>query len=94
METLEQRTKEPRLHMLYKIHNNKVAISKENRLIPPSRLSRNMHNLSFQIPNTNSDYRKFSFFPRTIRDWNALPPDIVSAGSLEIFKERVALSKN
>ena len=92
--TLEQRRKEARLTMLYKIYNKEVAISSENRLIQPSQLSRNMHNLSFQIPNTNSDYRKFSFFPRTIRDWNALPLDIVSAGSLEIFKERVALSKN
>ena len=75
----------------YKIHNKEVEISPENRLIPPSRLSRNMHNLSFQIPSTNSDYRKFSFFPRTIRDWNALPPDIVAAGSLVIFKKRVSL---
>ena len=89
--SLEQRRKEARLHMLYKIHNKEVEISPVNRLIPPSRLSRNMHSLSFQIPSTNSDYRKFSFFPRTIRDWNALPPDIVAAGSLEIFKKRVSL---
>ena len=72
--TLEQRRNEARLHMFYKINNKEVAISSENRLIPPSRLSRNMHNLSFQISSTNSDYRKFSFFPSTIRDWNALPP--------------------
>ena len=66
--------------MLYKIQNKEVAISTENRLIPPSRFTRNMHNLSFQIPNSNRDYRKFSFFPHTIRDWNSLQPDIVSAG--------------
>ena len=77
--------------MLYKIYNKEVEISSENRLIPPSRLSRNMHNLWFQIPSTKSDYRKFSFFPRTIRDWNALPPDIAAAESLEIFKKRVSL---
>ena len=88
---LEQRRKDARHHILYKIYNKEVAINSENRLIPPSRLSRNMHNLSFQIPSTKSDYRKFSFFPRTIRDWNALPPDIAAAGSLEIFKKRVSL---
>ena len=77
--------------MLYKIYNKEVAISSENRLISPSPLSRNMHNFSFQIPSTNSDHRKFSFFPGTIRDWNALPLDIVAAASLEILKEQVSL---
>ena len=90
---LEQR-KEARLHILYKIFNKEVAISSENGLLPPSRLSRTMHNLSFQIPSTNSDYRKFSFFPRTIRDWNSLPPDIAAAWSLEIFKKPVSLNNH
>ena len=84
--TLQRRRKEARLNMLYKIQNKEVAISTENRLIPPSRFTRNMHNwLSFQIPNSNCDYKKFSFFPHTIRDWNALQQDIVSTGSLTTF---------
>jgi hypothetical protein len=45
--TVQRRRKEARLNMLYKIQNKEVAISTENRLIPPSRFSRNMHNLSF-----------------------------------------------
>jgi hypothetical protein len=36
--------------MMYKITNEKVAIPKEGHLIPPKRLSRNMHDKSFQIP--------------------------------------------
>ena len=55
------------------------TIPKEGRLIPPTRLSRNMHDKSFQIPSAASDYRKYSFFPRTIRDWNALPPGVATA---------------
>ncbi|XP_021339808.1 cap-specific mRNA (nucleoside-2'-O-)-methyltransferase 1-like, partial [Mizuhopecten yessoensis] len=27
-----------------------------------------------------------SFFPRTVRDWNAVPPDIILANTLEAFK--------
>ncbi|KAK6191011.1 hypothetical protein SNE40_002761 [Patella caerulea] len=88
--SLEQRRKEARLTMLFKIQNKDVDINAENRLIPPRRLTRNMHQLSFQVPNTNSGYRKFSFFPRTIRDWNSLSPDIVSAITLTTFKAKVA----
>ncbi|XP_071170901.1 uncharacterized protein [Mytilus edulis] len=87
--SLEQRRKDARLTMLFKIVNEKVAVTKEDRLIPPKRLSRNMHNRSFQIPAASNDYRKFSFFPRTIKDWNSLPPGVVSAPSVEAFKASV-----
>ena len=72
--TLEQRRKDARLTMMYKITNEKVAIP------------RNMQDKSFQIPSAASDYRKYSFFPRTIRDWNALPPWVVTTPSVEAFK--------
>ena len=95
LDTLKWKTlKRRRLNMLYKIQNKEVAISTENRLIPPSRFTRNMHNLSFQIPNSNSDYRKFSFFSYIIRDWNSLQPDIVSAESLTTFKAKVSAMKD
>ena len=84
--SFEQRRKVARLAMMYNITNEKVAIPKEGRLILPKRLSRNMNDKSFQIPLAASDYRKYSFFPRTIRDWNALPPGIVKTPSVEAFK--------
>ena len=87
--SLENRRKYARLALFYKIENEKVAICKEGRLIRPRRTTRNMHTKSYQLPATGSDYRKHSFFPRTIRDWNALPPGIVSAPSLEVFKASV-----
>ena len=65
------------------------AVPKEDRLIPPKLLSRNMHDRSFQIPAASNYYRKFSFFPRTIKDWNSLPPGEVSAPSVEAFKASV-----
>ncbi len=88
--SLETRRKEARLAMMYKIENDLVAVEKQKQACPPLRFSRNMHSKSFQIPSSKSDYRKWSFFPRTIRDWNNLPPDIVLAGSLESFKTQVA----
>ena len=47
--SLEQRRKDARLTMMYKITNEKVAIPKEGRLIPPKRLLRNMHDKSFMF---------------------------------------------
>ena len=87
--SLEDRRRDARLAMMYRIDNNLVAIDKHTKLAPPLRLSRNMHSKSFQVLSSCADYRKWSFFPRTIRDWNNLPPDIVHAGSLESFKTQV-----
>jgi len=72
--------------MFYNISNDRVAINKTDRRVPPKRQTRNTHSRYCQIPSTSSDYRKESFFPRTIREWNALPPDIVAAKTHEAFK--------
>ena len=53
-------------------------------------LTRHIHCRTYQVPKFKTDYRKESFFPRTINDWNNLPPDIVTAETLEIFKAKVA----
>ena len=49
----------------------------------------NIHNNCFQLPPSKSIVYKNSFFPRTISEWNELPPQIVSAQSLNIFKDRL-----
>ena len=35
-----------------------------------------------------SDTARHSFFPDVTRMWNALPSDMVTAGSLDVFKKR------
>ena len=44
--------------------------------LPPVRPSRNHHSLTFQTPAARTDIYKGSFFPQTIRNWNALPDSI------------------
>ena len=44
--------------------------------------SRHVNSHAFKIPFAQTDYYKNSFFPRTIRDWNALPTEAVEAPSL------------
>jgi hypothetical protein len=59
--------------MFYKIVNDKVEIPKTDRLIPQKRQKRHSHTKRFQIPSCKTEYRKESFFPRTITDCNKLP---------------------
>jgi hypothetical protein len=40
------------------------------------------------------DTRKMSFFPRTVRDWNLLPPDIVELDTPEAFKASIVKSSH
>ena len=84
--TLEERWQRARLVLMYKIVNGLIKIDATERLVQLSRLSRNMGQHSFQIPSCNTIIKKESFYPRTIRDWNALPTDTATAKSLESFK--------
>ena len=72
-QTLEQRRIDSRLTLMYKITYDLVAIPAADYLIPNARQSRHNHLLAYrQIP-TLKDYYKYTFFPRTIVHWNALP---------------------
>ena len=81
---MENPGKNARLETFYKIINNQVEI--------PMPLQRNTYTHSensqtFQVPFAKHDFYKNSFFPRTARDWNALPNNVVTAENLVQFKE-------
>jgi len=42
--------------------------------------------LAYHIPPLSCDYHLYSFFPRTVRDWNILPEAVVRASSPEVFR--------
>ena len=66
-ESLKKKRKDNRLILLYK------------GLIPKTRRCRNQHSMAFQTPIANTDVYKGSFFPQTIRDWNAQPDSLISS---------------
>jgi hypothetical protein len=84
--SLANRRMDARLCMFYKIVNDKVAISKTDRLIPPHRHTRNMHSFHYQVPSCRTQMKQMSFFPRTIREWNNLPQSAVMKESIDSFK--------
>ena len=71
-ESLKKRRKDNRLILLYKGLKGKASVPIDD-LILKTRHCRNQHSMAFQTPITNTDVCKGSFFPRTIRDWNASP---------------------
>ena len=46
----------------------------------------NSHAFKYRMPKVSKDVFKFSFFPRSITEWNLLPADLVNCKSLSNFK--------
>ena len=74
--TLDQRRIDSRLVLLYKVTYGLVAISAADYLVRNTRPSTRTHPLAYRQISTLKDYYKFTFFPRTIIHWNALPAHI------------------
>jgi hypothetical protein len=80
---LDLRRIDQRLFMFHKILHDRMAIPFPKYIIPLTRSSRTSHRHAFQQVQTKTDYYKYSFFPRTIVNWNALPPDIINLSGPE-----------
>jgi hypothetical protein len=82
--SLTTRRKNSRLVHLYK------AITEGSALQIPSRVRQSTRNAEqFIPPHTNTDYNRYSFYPRTIKDWNALSKHTFK--DLADFKTMLAL---
>ena len=77
-ESLKTRRKDNRLILLYKGLKGKADVPTDD-LIPKTRRCRNQHSMAFQTPIASTEVYKGSFFPQTIRDWNALPDSLISS---------------
>ena len=88
-QTLAERRRLARLTMFYKIHYNLVTITMplSSKLYSCSTRTENI--LAYNIPSSRCDYRLYSFFPRTVRDWNTLPQQTVGLGTVEAFKQAI-----
>ena len=85
-ESLESRRHKHQLTMLFRIIHHLVDIKAEDYLHPAKILPRSNHNIKFLPYSTSSDSYTFSFFPRSIPLWNALPATAAVSHSLASFK--------
>ena len=77
-ESLKKRREDNRLILLDKGLKGKASLPTDD-LNPKTRSCRNQHSMAFQTPIANTDVYKSSFFPQTIRDWNAFPDSLISS---------------
>ena len=84
-ESLEDRRTVNRLAIFHKARLGLLALP-INNLQPVRRFSRYHHSNSFINISTNKDCYKFSFFPRTVREWNLLPQNITDIEDPKQFK--------
>ena len=97
--TLQRRRQDARLHLLYRtIHLRRYCCilpilfhqaNPNNETYspppPPPPPTPGTHQRFLQVRASTQTYQN-SFFPRTVRDWNNLPPDILEAPTAALFK--------
>ena len=83
-EPLPVRRTNHRLSMLYKIQHKLVDVDASNIVQPNDRRTRGSQRL-YQ-PRAQSNVYKFSFYPRTIQEWNRLPTPVTDSPTLEAFQ--------
>ena len=87
--SLESRRKQSRLTHLYKAINTDTSTIRIPSYFTQrhnARSTRSCNEQKFINPRTQTDIYKYSFFPRTICEWNSLPNDIVNFFSLDGFR--------
>ena len=84
-----------RLTTMYKMCHGHLEGNWSNYLIPNNeRRTRGSHTLKFQVPKGHKNIFRYTFFSRTIIEWNKLPQEIVLSSSLDSFKTRLKCFKN
>ena len=86
-DTLACRRTRIQLTLLYKIIHNEVDIQADPYLTLGYSRTRSNHSYKYRQYQPRTQCFKFSFFPRVIPVWNALPASVVEAPSLVQFKK-------
>jgi exonuclease III len=76
LEPLKERRRQNRLILFYKGINSKANLPL-GELVKPLRYTRHMHELTFKQIYASTDCYKYSFIPRTVKDWNQVSGDVL-----------------
>ena len=86
--SLKDRRTANRLSILHKAREGLLPLPVDDLLLPVQRPSRHSHQNSYQIITANKDCYKYSFWPRTVQDWNKLPYNITTIRDSKEFKNQ------
>lgn len=90
--TLQHRRKVDRLKFMFSLSSGHVNLDKTLYITPlgvPRYPSRNRNIRAFAEFSCRIDAFKYSFFPRTVNEWNKLPEEIVNSCSSPEFVKRL-----
>jgi len=87
--TLEERRKKARLSLFYKAKNNLIALQIPSYYRTRQDETRLHHQSSFVCPYIRTSSHMNSFYPKTIKEWNALPTNIITSNSLILFQSNI-----
>ncbi|VDI67542.1 Hypothetical predicted protein [Mytilus galloprovincialis] len=73
----------------FKILYHQVATEIPQYYLINNRKTRHSHTVSIMQPQCNTSEYEYSFYPRTIRDWNHLPGNIATDTDSDSFKENL-----
>ena len=85
-QSLEERRKNARCTLMYRVLNDLVAVPDD---LKPKQAGRELRSTKRKhLPHVKSNLtaHENSFIPRTSRDWNRLPPSAITAETIEGFK--------
>ena len=89
--SLESRRTMTRLTLLYKMSREEIDIDTDSLLRPHTESrTRESHNYRYRQDKATKNVYFYSFFPRTLRQWNSLPSDIVDTSSLPQFQSKLS----
>ena len=85
LEPLNIRRTNRRLAIFHKAINGHLALP-IGHLQPVLRCTRHLNSKAYNTIHTSKDCYKYSFFPRTIKDWNSLPDKLATIKEPHKFK--------
>lgn len=87
-DSLEHRREVARLALMKQIQSGQSAIPKTLTPLAVTRSRRSSTSNSQHLKQTycRTDFFKFSYFPRTCKDWNKLPDSVINTGSIDSFR--------
>ena len=89
-QTLSERRAHSKTIMMYRIVHGLIAIPSGPPIFIPSGVTTRGHNLQFLQPHCRILAYQHSFFPSSICLWNHLPASVVSAVSLDQFRNKLS----
>lgn len=88
--SLAERRRLARLRFLFLLWKNHFKIDTYQYLVPlRGRTLRHTHEHNFRISQLHINAYANSFFPRTIKEWNALPTVVIQSDSVTQFEEKL-----